>query len=300
VRDALIVCVLAGSAAVAAAEPDENHRMREVRFTGPAAADAMCACLLEARQTAEAQGRIDFSVEVRSAAEHDLSARIWMGPARAVGRIHFTGHDGVNDSTLRRAMTLYERDLFDVTRLRRSLARLNSLGLFEPLSLSDMQIAARDDGVSADLTIPLRERKRRWWSVSGPAIPGLGWLQASVSSRLPPWGRGIVDASTYFVTFNVIGLVPAIVRPIIPGQELFSGFVISPALSPRTMLTHYGATHLAHGLSALLAEDATDPLVVPLAAPRPGRETLVCHPPRARLWWLRRALAGLVNVALPY
>jgi hypothetical protein len=55
------------------------------------------------------------------------------------------------------------------------------------LTLADISIARRDDGVTADLTIPLRERKRRWWSVSGPMIPGIGTLQASLSSRLPPW-----------------------------------------------------------------------------------------------------------------
>jgi hypothetical protein len=296
----LIIGVLAASAAVAAAEPDEHHRLREVRFTGASATDEMCACLLEARETAEAQGRIDFSVAVTFAAANDVSARIWMGPARAVGRIQFTGHHGVNDSTLRRAMTLYERDLFDVTRLRRSLARINGLGLFEPLALSDLQIADGGDGVSADLTIPLRERKRRWWSVSGPAIPGLGWLQASVSSRLPAWGRGIFDASTYFVTFNLVGFVPALVRPIIPGQELFSGFVISPALSPRTMAAQYGATHLAHRLGALLDDAAAEPLTVPITAATPGHDVLVCHPPKARLWWLRRALGGLVDVAFAY
>jgi hypothetical protein len=270
----------------------------EVRFTGPTAVDQMCACLLDARQAAEAQGRIDFSVEVIFAGDTDVSARIWMGPARAVGRIHFTGHERVNDSTLRRAMTLYERNLFDVTKLRRSLARINGLGLFEPLTLSDLQIAETDDGVTADLTIPLRERKRRWWSVSGSPIPGLGFLQASVSSRLPPWGRGVFEASTWFVTFNAIGFVPALVRPIVPGQELFSGFVISPKLSPRAMVTHYGTTHLARGIGALLEEDTNEPLVVPASGAPAGDNTLVCHPPKARLWWLRRASQFLLHAYL--
>ena len=65
-------------------------------------------------------------------------------------------------------MTIYERDLLDVGQLRRSLARINDIGVFEPLTLADISVARRDDGVTADLTIPLRDRKRRWWSVSGP------------------------------------------------------------------------------------------------------------------------------------
>ena len=120
----------------------------------------------------------------------EVSARIWMGSACAVGRIMFAGHFAVNDSTLRRAMLINERDSFDVVKLRRSLARLNALGLFEPLTIADLVVARRDDGVTADVTIPLRDRRRRWWSVSGPLIPGIGALQASIGSRLPPWGRG--------------------------------------------------------------------------------------------------------------
>ena len=188
-------------------------------------------------------------------AEPDLTARVWVGSAHAVGRIDFAGHSGINDSTLRRAMTIYERDLLDVRQLRRSLARINDIGVFEPLTLADISVARRDDGVTADLTIPLRERKRRWWSVSGPMFPGIGRLQASVSSRLPPWGRGVFEATTYFVSLNVAGfakpfLFLTLQRPVIPGQELLSGFAVSPALSPRAMLTHYGRTHLAHRIGA--------------------------------------------------
>ena len=164
--------------------------------------------------------------------------------------INFTGHSGINDSTLRRAMTIYERDLLDVGQLRRSLARINDIGVFEPLTLADISVARRDDGVTADLTIPLRERKRRWWSVSGPMFPGIGMLRASLSSRLPPWGRGVFEATTYFVSLNVAGFAKpflALQRPVIPGQELLSGFAVSPALSPRAMLMHYGRTHLARG-----------------------------------------------------
>jgi Surface antigen variable number repeat len=232
----------------------------------------------------------------------DVTARIWMGLAHAVGRINFAGHSGINDSTLRRAMTIYERDLLDVGQLRRSLARINDIGVFEPLTLADISVVHRDDGVTADLTIPLRERKRRWWSVSGPVLPGIGWLRASLASRLPPWGRGIFEATTYFISLNVAGFAKpflALERPVIPGQELLSGFAVSPALSPRAMLMHYGRTHLAHGMSAMLDGEGHDPLAVPVtSAGRLQDEPLVCVPPKPRLWWLRRGAAAAVNVAL--
>src|SRR6185295_1383865 len=127
---------------------------------------------------------------------------------------------------------------------------------FEPLALADIRIARQDDGATADLTIPLRERKRRWWSVSGRIRPDIGTLQASVSSRLPPWGRGVFEATTYFVSLNMAGFAKpflALQRPVIPGQELLSGFAVSPALSPRAMIMHYGRTHLAHRMGTILA-----------------------------------------------
>ena len=229
-------------------------------------------------------------------------AHIEMGPAYAVGRINFTGHRRLDDTTLRRAMTIYERDRMDVRQLRRSLSRIDALGVFEPLALADVIVVRRDDGVTADLTIQLRERKRRWWSVSGPMLPGLAPLQASIASRLPPWGRGIFELATYFVSLNVAGFARpflAFERPIVPGQELLSGFAISPALPPREMLTHYLRTHLAYAIGGRLNGEVEDALVVPVASGgRVEDESLICRPPKPRLWWLRRGAATAINVAL--
>ena len=278
---------------------------RELRFTGPSAVDELCACLLDLQRDAEAHGRLDFTAEVESASEDGpaaLTARIWAGSAHAVGRINFAGHSGMNDSTLRRAMTIYERDVLDVGELRRSLARLSDIGVFEPLTLADISITRRDDGVTADLTIALRERKRRWWSVSAPMIPGIGRIQAALSSRLPPWGRGVFEAATYFVSLNVTGFAKpflALQRPLIPGQELVSGFAISPALSPRAMLRHYGLTHLAHRIGPMLDGHPNEPLTLPVtSAARLEGEPLICLPPKARLWWLRRGATAVGKIAL--
>lgn len=298
------LCLVLIAAAAAAGQPAVHPR--EMRFTGPSAMSALCTCLLDLRRSAEAQGRLDFTAEIESAGTDrpvDLTARVWVGSAQAVGRIDFAGHSRINDSTLRRAMTIYERELLDVGQLRRSLARINDLGAFEPLTLADISVARRDDGVTADLTIPLRERKRRWWSVSGPMFPGIGRLQASVSSRLPPWGRGVFEATTYFVSLNVAGfakpfLFLTLERPVIPGQELLSGFAISPTLSTRAMLTHYGSTHLAHRIGMVLDVESNDALTVPVTSSgRPEAEPLICVPPKPRLWWLRRAAAAAGSVA---
>lgn len=300
---ALALCVAVIAPAAAAGQSPASSR--EVRFSGPLAMDELCACLLNERRSAEAQGRLDFTAEVesaRTAGQLELTVRISEGSAYAVGRIDFTGHAGINDSTLRRAMTIYERDMLDLGQLRRSLARINAIGVFEPLTLADVHVARRDDGVTADLTIPLRARKWRWWSVSGGILPDIGTLQGSVSSRLPPWGRGIFEATTYFVSLNVLGFAKpflALQRPVIPGQELLSGFAVSPVLSPRAMLTHYGRTHIAYGISAVLDDASTDRRAAPITSAGPIEgEPLICVPPKPRLWWLRRGAAAVSNVAL--
>ena len=197
-------------------------------------------------------------------------------------------------------MTLREREPLDVGQLRRSLARINAIGVFETLTLAEVSIA-RDNGVTADLTIPLRERKRRWWSVSGPMIPGIAAVQASIASRLPPWGRGILEASTYYVSLNVAGFARPFLmlqRPVIPGQELFSGFAISPALSPPAMLRHYGVTHVAYRLGPMLDAHGSDPLAVPVNSAGQQAAPILCVPPKARLWWLRRGATVIGKIAL--
>jgi hypothetical protein len=231
-----------------------------------------------------------------------------MGSAYTVGRIDFAGHQAINDSTLRRAMTLYERDVFDVGKLRRSVARLNDSGLIEPLALTDVRITRNADGGAADVIIPLRERRRPWWSLSGPIIPGLGSYHASISSRLPPWGRGVLEMSTYYVSFNLFGLakpllsvlpfaskadaIVALERPYLPGQGLLSGFAWAPTMTAQSTLVRYGRQHLARGVRAALDAEIGALLVVPVSGEgRPAGEVLVCDPPGPRLRWLRRGAA---------
>jgi len=299
---AFALCLAIIAPAEAAAQPPDGPL--EVRFSGPSAVDALCACLLDARRRGESEGRLDFTAEVEYAGTGtpvDMTARIWIGAPHTIGRITFAGHSGINDSTLRRALTVHERDVLDLGQLRRSLARINDIGVFERVKVADVAVVHRDDGVTADLTISLRQRKLRWWSLSGPGLPGFGVLRASLASRLPPWGRGIFEAATYFVSLNAAGFAApfvALERPLIPGQPLLSGFAVSPALSSRAMVLHYGRTHLAAGIGAMLDTEMHGPLVIPVtSAGQVQDEPLVCVPPTPRLRWLRSGASVAVNVA---
>ncbi len=283
---------------------------------------AMCANLLELQRIAESQGRIDLTVVVETTNgdgdPSDLTAHVRAGSQYTVRRIQFTGHAAINDSTLRSAFTLRERDLFDVTKLRRSLARLNDVGLAEPVSVADIVVTRHTDDATADITIPLRKRGWRWWSLSGPVFPGLGSYQASISARLPAWGRGALDASTYLFTFNVLALAtsslgllpflsatpPAVVllqRPYLPGQGWLSGFALSPAFSMRSTVAHYGRAQLAYGVRKVLEHPSGDTLAVPVANSGAGAQAgqfLMCHPPQSRWRWVRRGAVHAIDIAL--
>jgi len=299
--------------------------------------DTLCAHLLDARRIAESHGHIDFAGGLEVSYSDglplpdtdrrwvDVIARVRTGSAYTVGRITFSGHHRVNESTLRRAMKLQERSLFDAGKLRTSLAGLNRSGLFEPLTLPDVEIDRNPDTLTADLTIAVRERPRRSWSLAGPMGPSsFGLLEANVSSRLPPWGRGILEASTYYVTFSLTGFSnplirllpirvrpspPAVLlleRPYLPGQALFSGFALSPRLSARRLVAGYGLRHLDRAAQAALIGEPPDSssLLILVSGPQPSAggdgpadtRFLICNPPAPNRWVRRAGLAA--NLAL--
>jgi hypothetical protein len=298
-----------------------------------------CKCLLDAKRDAEAQGRLDFAAEleispvtgesppVSGATWVDVTARVRTGSPYTVGRINFSGHHRISDSTLRGAMVLQEGALFDLAKLRRSLVRLNRAGLMEAIAPDDVEIERHSRDLTADVTISLRERRRGRWSLSGPvfATGFTGPLEAAISSRLPTWGRGIFEAATYYLTFSLIGLpnplikllpvashprlAPVLVleRPYLPGQALFSGFALSPKRSVRTFVESYGATHLRRAVGAALDGSQSMPstLVVPIeplhadaGSERSSVAWLICEPPEARLRWLRRVAGYAADLTL--
>src|SRR5260370_28437962 len=99
-----------------------------------------------------------------------------------------------------------EGDTGDVYCLTKAVAGLNNAGLFEPLSQADVVVNTPSGKDRADLTIRLRERKSRHWYFSGPVGPlSLGdSLQFAIGSRLPPWGKRVMDLSTFTLSMNLM------------------------------------------------------------------------------------------------
>ncbi|MFN3325098.1 MAG: POTRA domain-containing protein [Bryobacteraceae bacterium] len=299
-----------------------------------------CRCLLSARRGSEKEGRLEFDVRMEvedSAAPASVSPEAvesgkWVniettvdpGPAYRVGRIEIEGNSKVGDLTVRRALTLDEGEALDSGQLRRSLVRLNSMNLFEPIEENHVAIIKSASANTADVKIRVKHRKGGMWALSGPVGPMsvAGPLQAFVATRLPPWGRGIFEASTYFLTFSVTGFAnpmmrflpfeprrqfrPLIMlaRPVLPGQRWTSGFMISPQLGWQGTAMTYGMTQAQQGVRSLIrAEIVAEPLLpVQVERVRPSGHgepvksgILMCQPPKPRLWWLRSAGSFAVN-----
>jgi len=290
---ALVVLGLALASRVATAQT----------FSGPLARKQLCQCLADAQLIAEEQGRLDFTVSVESAGSGDdevFTARITTGLPYAVGRINFTGHSRLDDGTLRRAMLQREHDVLDLRRLRRSIERINDVGVFEPLTLDDVSVDRLKDGVTVDVTIALRERKSRWWSISSSLLPGSGALQAQIAWRLPPWGRGLVNAATSFISLNAFGVAMPILafeRPLLPGQEWLSGFVVSPQMSLASMARHYARIHATHAAGAMLDGLPEDSFSVPVVSlDQADSPPLVCNRRHVVIRRLRQAAAVLLEI----
>jgi hypothetical protein len=88
-------------------------------------------------------------------------------------------------------------------------------------------------------------------------------------------------------------------RPIVPGQELLSGFALSPAMSARATAAHYARTHAGRGLRAVLEGEIREPLAVPVVGSgRNAGEFLICEPPRSRWRWLRVGAIHAIDIAV--
>jgi hypothetical protein len=205
---------------------------------------------------------------------------------------------------------LEEGGLFDWNKLHASLERLNGLGLFQPLTVNDIQISRDFHTAVADVTIRLRELPKGRWKFSGPVGPlsVAGPLHGSIASRLPGWGRGVFELSTYYAVVSVTGFstplrrifstaprrdfVPyfSLERPYMAGQEWISGFSITPQFGRTSILGSYGLTQ-AHRRLRNRVTGATPPaasIVAPISLDELA-SLLLCEPPKPRLRWLRMA-----------
>lgn len=319
---------------------NDKNTQTPLGLTGAFSGRDVCACLFKERRTAEKEGRLDFDVNLRADDAPppgvltdevipekwvDLTAEVTAGPQFHVGRIEIRGNHAFSDSTVRRVFKFNEGDLLDSTKLRESIGRINQLGLFQTLS-GDQVYVVRDSATgTADVRVMLKEGPRGRWFLSGPVGPSsaAGPLQAAVEARLPGWGRGILETSTYFVSFSLMSwvnplstllplgtktgaLVPMIFvrRPFIEGQGWLSGFTISPQLGWQGMLMSYGMTQAHRRLKGVIAPPVPQPPLTAsfergLADRGPIEAgALLCEPPRSRWYWFRVVGGIAVDVAL--
>jgi outer membrane protein assembly factor BamA len=308
---------------------DGARQIQPARDGGFPARD-VCKALLQERRKAERTGVMDFSakIEVRELPDTavpggsdtrkwaDLTATIQKGQAYKVGRIEFYGMHSFSDSTVRRSFVFDEGDPLDQTLLRKSIARLNNTGLFEPLTESNVVVRTPPGSDHADIMVDLHEKKMRHWLLSGPVGPMsvAGPLEFAIGSRLPPWGRHLIELSTYAVSMHFMlfpkplaQLLPGfpnsrfiamatIDRPLLPGETLLSGFSIAPQLGWRGIAGGYVLSKARGFTSALFARDRYEQPVLPVAVVHTaeggvedGRGgVLYCELPKPRLDWARR------------
>src|ERR1700733_9615057 len=279
-----------------------------------------CSTLFVARREAEHDGILDFTVNLqvqptqastKEAPEANLAATVDRGSPFRIGRIEFTGNRHFTEAAVRSNFLLDEGDLLDEHLLRKSMARLNEANYFAPISERTTNLHTDPKTGIADIDFRLMERKRGSWNLSGPVGPAsvAGPLQASIRTRLPAWGSGLLEASTYTVSLSVfafvhsflpalglpnIPLIPiaAFSRPYTPGEGWKSGFLIIPQLGWQYMVMGYGVSQLQHRLLPVLQGDRALEPELPVTVDTPSsRTTMFCEPPPPRLAPVRSALA---------
>jgi hypothetical protein len=276
----------------------------------------LCAAMLADRRSAQRAGILDFAA--RYDPEHGVT--VDRGPSYVVGHIEFTGNHRYSDSVVRRNFVLPEGVPFDEQLLRRSIARLNRSGLFEPVDEHSVVVQPNPARGYADVAVHLTERKRGAWNLSGPVGPMslAGPLQASISSRLPPWGRGLLELSTYTASVSLFAfgkpLLPilnapkrftpilALQRPFSAGEGWRSGFAFAPQLGWRNGALGYVTTQLQGRLMPrLTGERAAQPPLTITVSRESGDAVMACETPKPRLALLRTAAGMALHLigALP-
>lgn len=304
-------------------QPGPRYQLGAARLPDGRSAPArdVCRCLLAEHDRALREGRLDFQARLVAERTGDRGADLRLvtepGPAYVTRRIEFQGNRSISDAAVRKAFLLEEGAPLDAQRLARSLERLERFGIFAPLSPDSVRIE-RDSALHvADIHVTLREEKSRRWLVSGPVGPPRpgGPLRAEVAMRLPGWGRGVAEASTYYASATLTALyapflmVPgapsplapllAIRRPLLPGQEWTSGLLLSPQLGWRGAAFSYAAAQWSYRMEGLVrGRPAQAPLAVPVLLGEREATMLLCEPATSRWSWLRTvALMGLNAVA---
>lgn len=253
----------------------------------------LCECLHRDREAAESMGVVDFSARASVDDTGVLTATAHPGRSYTVGRIEFEGNRKFSDASIRRNLLLNEAELLNVRLLRKSLDRLNRSGMFEPLSEADVDVRTNEGTGRADLKIRLRERKAGSWLLSGPVGPVslAGPARFTLASRLPSWGRGLLDLSSYYASLHLSPgqAVIAFQRPFVPAQSWASGFAIAPQLGWRNMAAQYAGTQFRERL--LNGHSLAAPPIMVTVQRTDGESLMVCDPPRPRWPWIKRGVS---------
>jgi hypothetical protein len=243
----------------------------------------------------------------------NIAVRADPGPTYTVGRISFHGNTRLRDETLRRALRLQEGEVLDLLKLRASVNRLSRMAFIAPLTEDGVRITSDPVSRTAGIAIHVQERKRGRWSVAGPLTPLSGPLNLLLDSRLPPWGRGILELSTFAAFVSVTSVsnplwqilgwrketlwqpVFGITRPFLPGQGWRSGFMLSPQLGWQATSLAYASTQARERLQGVLVSGGSkDPsLAVPVYRGSSSKDdpaapigSLLCEPRPGRWAWL--------------
>lgn len=295
-------------------EPGPRYRVQDGRSCN------VCESLFRERRKAERQGILDFSATLHVERADDtmhpaamLSTTIERGTPYRVGRIQFAGNLHYADARLRSNFRLDEGQLLDGRLLRQSIEHVNQGRLFEPIDASQVVIRASETAGAADVIVKLTEKKRGAWRLSGPVGPFsfAGPLEASISSRLPPWGSGLFNLATYTASVSLFAfarpilpllaaspkrpLLPvlALARPFSPDEGWRSGFTFAPQLGWRAIAFTYSSTQITERLLPKLAgdRDLAPELAVAIDDPK-GAGTMFCDPPPPRFAKFR-SVAGM-------
>jgi hypothetical protein len=286
-------------------------------------ATSVCTCLLAARREAQRQGILDFTATLHvlhadTKDTVDLIATVERGRPYRIGRIDFIGHRHYGDATLRRNFLLDEGQLLDEQQLRKSIDRLNRSNLFEPITEKNFAIQTDEASGIANVAIRLMERKRGAWNISGPVGPPsfAGPLQASISSRLPPWGAGLFELSTYTASVTMFAfahpilpllaignkhpLLPVLVfaRPFLPAYGWKSGFSFAPQLGWRASALSYAIVQTQQRFLPVLSGDRglVSPFTVNVQREK-GESVMFCEQPKPRLATIRNVGSLAVRFA---
>ncbi|HTS49509.1 MAG TPA: POTRA domain-containing protein [Bryobacteraceae bacterium] len=276
----------------------------------------LCPSLFSARREAEKQGIPDFSAKLDARGMEpselvpavDLAVTTEKGRSYHIGRIDFSGRQHFSDAIVRSNMLLAEGDLLDEKLLRKSMMRINQTGYFDPVTERDVHIQTDEDSGIANIDIQLHERKGGAWSLSGPVGPASigGPLEANIRSRLPAWGSGLFELSTYSAALSLYAFLPPLIpaisllpkgtivpimalqRPFVPGEGWRSGFLIAPQLGWQALGAIYAVTQIQQRLLPKLAGDrGLIPELPVTVETHKGEAMMYCEPAPPRMAALR-------------